>query len=248
MYFKTAVLTSFLFIALHQLICVSFSWYWGLPRSTSEAREFFSDTFLLVTAHPDDECMFFGPFVRRVVSGGGAVHLLCLSRGNSEGLGAVREAELERGASKLGLSSVTVADDSALEDGFEHEWPIAVIQSHVERQRSLLQTNRLVTFDRYGVSGHPNHIALHRALGKWECLTLRTVPVWIKFLGPFGWPLAVLLYKRDRVAFANRTESGSFIVPAMFEHASQLLWFRKLYISTSLYMNLNLLSAAKDGD
>lgn len=36
---------------------------------------------LLVVAHPDDECMFFGPTIFRLCEQGAEVHLLCLSNG-----------------------------------------------------------------------------------------------------------------------------------------------------------------------
>lgn len=46
------------------------------PRATaSETRA------LLVTAHPDDECMFFAPTVLQLVESQAAVYLLCLSTG-----------------------------------------------------------------------------------------------------------------------------------------------------------------------
>ena len=57
---------------------------------------------LLVTAHPDDESMFFVPAVRSAVQGGGAqLALLCLSRGNAQGMGQVREREVRRVAGQL---------------------------------------------------------------------------------------------------------------------------------------------------
>lgn len=37
---------------------------------------------LIVTAHPDDECMFFGPTIFRLCEQGAEVYLLCLSNGN----------------------------------------------------------------------------------------------------------------------------------------------------------------------
>lgn len=39
---------------------------------------------LLVTAHPDDECMFFGPVLCNLTSKSlkNQVHVLCLSKGN----------------------------------------------------------------------------------------------------------------------------------------------------------------------
>ncbi len=36
---------------------------------------------LIVTAHPDDECMFFAPTIIRLVEVNASVHLLCLSQG-----------------------------------------------------------------------------------------------------------------------------------------------------------------------
>uniref|UniRef100_A0A3Q2P2L0 N-acetylglucosaminylphosphatidylinositol deacetylase n=1 Tax=Fundulus heteroclitus TaxID=8078 RepID=A0A3Q2P2L0_FUNHE len=36
---------------------------------------------LVVTAHPDDECMFFAPTIVRLVALNASVHLLCLSEG-----------------------------------------------------------------------------------------------------------------------------------------------------------------------
>ena len=38
-------------------------------------------TALLVTAHPDDECMFFAPTVIRLLELKARVHVLCLSEG-----------------------------------------------------------------------------------------------------------------------------------------------------------------------
>lgn len=36
---------------------------------------------LIVTAHPDDECMFFGPTIRALSSSKHRLHVLCLSTG-----------------------------------------------------------------------------------------------------------------------------------------------------------------------
>lgn len=38
---------------------------------------------LLVTAHPDDECMFFAPTILKLVESQASVYLLCLSTGRS---------------------------------------------------------------------------------------------------------------------------------------------------------------------
>lgn len=38
-------------------------------------------TALIVTAHPDDEAMFFGPTIQRLQREGTRIHVLCLSTG-----------------------------------------------------------------------------------------------------------------------------------------------------------------------
>lgn len=75
---------------------------------------------LLLTAHPDDECMFFAPTVltltretRRVdeiephipVQGYRRVYSLCLSSGDADGLGEIRKDELRSSLEMLGVPS-----------------------------------------------------------------------------------------------------------------------------------------------
>jgi len=54
-----------------------------------------SKKVLLVTAHPDDEAMFFSPTLLAAPRGV-QVYSLCLSYGDSEGLGQVRREEFHR--------------------------------------------------------------------------------------------------------------------------------------------------------
>lgn len=54
-----------------------------------------SKKVLLVTAHPDDEALFFSPTLLAVPRGV-QVFSLCLSYGDSEGLGQVRKEEYHR--------------------------------------------------------------------------------------------------------------------------------------------------------
>lgn len=66
---------------------------------------------LLVTAHPDDECMFFTPSVRHFVGRGDRVDLICLSTGNFDGLGELRRKELVKSALILGINSISIIED-----------------------------------------------------------------------------------------------------------------------------------------
>jgi N-acetylglucosaminylphosphatidylinositol deacetylase len=62
-----------------------------------------NEKVLLVTAHPDDECMFFAPTLLALGPVAAEVHNLCLSVGNQDGLGSVRKEELARSLDVLGI-------------------------------------------------------------------------------------------------------------------------------------------------
>ena len=81
---------------------------------------------LLVTAHPDDEAMFFAPAVL-CLARSVEVHILCLSSGDYDGLGAVRARELPHACACLGVppARVRVLDDPQLRDGPCTHWPAA---------------------------------------------------------------------------------------------------------------------------
>jgi N-acetylglucosaminylphosphatidylinositol deacetylase len=47
-----------------------------------------------------------------------------------------------------------------LKDGHGNEWPVEEVAAIAERHMLQLSVDLVVTFDRHGVSGHPNHQAL----------------------------------------------------------------------------------------
>lgn len=63
-----------------------------------------SQNILLVTAHPDDEAMFFAPTILSLTRKT-SVNLfhLCLSSGNADGLGETRKVELRNSLDVLGI-------------------------------------------------------------------------------------------------------------------------------------------------
>ena len=60
------------------------------------------------------------------------MHILCLSNGGADGLGAVRTKELETVKEFLGIASLDVVDDPQMRDGFDQRWPEEVVASHVQ--------------------------------------------------------------------------------------------------------------------
>lgn len=58
---------------------------------------------LFLTAHPDDECLFFAPTILGLNSSETSLYALSLSIGNADGLGAVRREEYHKSYDVLGI-------------------------------------------------------------------------------------------------------------------------------------------------
>lgn len=116
---------------------------------------------LVVTAHPDDECMFFGPTILGLRQQNAEVYGLVLSNGNSEGLGKERELELKQSYAVLGVDSdkVSVLDHPQLQDDITRHWRADLIAGIVHDYVQRLGITDIITFDKFGVSKHPNHIS-----------------------------------------------------------------------------------------
>ncbi|RKP28144.1 putative deacetylase LmbE-like domain-containing protein [Syncephalis pseudoplumigaleata] len=210
---------------------------------------------LLVTAHPDDECMFFAPTILAL----GRLpeielHLLCVTKGDHEGQGEQRMRELERSCAVLGIdiANVVVLDHPDFQDSPNARWNTALlgrlIEEHVVRHRIA----RLITFDWRGISGHLNHIALERSVRSVNLptYTLATVSLLRKYSAMldimFSVPLryvigASLEREDDKLLFVASLEDYRRGVQAMREHTSQFIWFRQLYVVFSRYMYINVL-------
>ncbi|KAI9709591.1 MAG: N-acetylglucosaminyl-phosphatidylinositol de-N-acetylase [Bogoriella megaspora] len=236
----------------------------------------------LLIAHPDDEAMFFAPTVLALSKPelGNHVKILCLSTGNAEGLGEIRKKELKKSGLMLGLrndNDILAIDDANFPDSMSTTWDSALLS------KMLLSTfapnlsstpsttgppatiDILITFDRSGVSSHPNHISLlhgsraflkalmHRHSG-WDCpiklYTLTSTNIVRKYMGLLDAPLTFLmsmLGKKEmakgvpsRMLFANGPRDYWTARRAMTEaHQSQMLWFRWFWIVLSRYMTIN---------
>lgn len=116
-----------------------------------------------IFAHPDDEA--FGPSgTLSLYSRTHDVYLLCATRGEAGGnhgddtsrhLGEIREEELRRSASILGVKEVFFLNylDGTLCNNIYHEFADR-IQEHLDRLRPEI----LLTFESRGISGHIDHI------------------------------------------------------------------------------------------
>ena len=208
---------------------------------------------LIITAHPDDECMFFGPTIQNLVSSNYDVHLLCCCTGNFYGQGDAREKELEKSANCLGIQSHRVAliKREDLPDNPDITWPHEILRDLILKHCNTIKNLKVVvTFDSRGVSGHANHIAVSKAVvdinqsvKNVHCYTLVSNSIFIKYSGtfiPFGLPFMLISSSiRQRLLLVSGWKGILCIQRAMFQHQSQLLWFRYLFIIFSQYMTVN---------
>ncbi|KAK5888038.1 hypothetical protein CesoFtcFv8_016580 [Champsocephalus esox] len=212
---------------------------------------------LVVTAHPDDECMFFAPTIIRLVELKASVHLLCLSEGNYYNQGAQRKQELLNSCAVLGIpdSRITIIDHKKLPDDPKAEWSVSLVSSLIVKHMREHSFNMVLTFDGSGVSGHANHTAIHKAVSYLastgqvpnDCclLSLVTVGLFRKYISflelPFSWLLPCSL--RCFLGSQGYRQAKD----AMYCHRTQLLWFRYLYVTMSRYMFINTFQMIPQG-
>lgn len=141
---------------------------------------------LISFAHPDDESFGLGGLIAKYVAQGVDVYLICATNGDVgtvspemlNGYSSVRElrlAELKCASDKLGFKRVvllgykdsgmmqdpTTKDPECLWYNWQHT-PEAVTRRVVEVLREI-RPHVVITFNRYGGYGHPDHIAIQRA-------------------------------------------------------------------------------------
>lgn len=218
----------------------------------------------LVTAHPDDEAMFFAPTIVSLVASGLPVHILCLSTGNADGLGKVRTKEFELAcrALKVKEEHIAVIDDQRLPDGLSTIWPLTVVQEHIRTFVQAHEIDTVITFDKSGVSGHNNHVATHCAVERliqqkelleqtdstvevghriplraWQLIT---VPFARKYLGSLDIIWSIIQTKMfGGICFISLNAEMS--VNAMRLHSSQWVWYRRLFVRFARYSYVNTL-------
>ncbi len=142
------------------------------------------DIWLLITAHPDDESMFFVPSIKALCFGDptNAVHLLCLSNGDYRDAadGPLRTRELLGACSVIGIrngktgeeeergarrsSTVTVIDDERMRDGPNEVWnPAAIAEVVLEHVRGVVMPSAYIDDDDDdddASTSHPAHDCL----------------------------------------------------------------------------------------
>jgi LmbE family N-acetylglucosaminyl deacetylase len=123
-------------------------------------------SLLVILAHPDDESFPMGGTLAKYAAAGVPVTLLCATRGeagmpevSSDVAGVVRQAELLAAAEVLGISEVRFLGyrDGKLAQADQE----SVIAQLIAAMREI-QPAVVITFGPDGISGHPDHIAIHQ--------------------------------------------------------------------------------------
>ncbi|KAJ3909389.1 LmbE-like protein [Lentinula edodes] len=166
---------------------------------------------LLVTAHPDDECLFFAPTIFGLANGSqlndasqdgsigqnneNELFSLCLSVGDADGLGHIRKEEYEKSLDVMGIKDTNriALDDPYLQDSMEVSWDVDYIADVVADFVIHHNITTILSFDQGGVSDHPNHkiipFGIQRMISAYpvypppKFYVLITVPLSIKYVG-----------------------------------------------------------------
>lgn len=128
-------------------------------------------TLLVITAHPDDEAFGMAGTLAKAAASGVRTALICATRGEagqSAGLAATREAlaalrskELRCSAAALGVSDLALLD---YPDGGAASWDMAALVRELTTHIQRIAPDAIVTFDDQGITHHPDHVTVHRAV------------------------------------------------------------------------------------
>lgn len=123
-------------------------------------------TVLVVLAHPDDESFPMGGTLAKYAAQGARVTLVCATRGEAGVVGLtpeetaqIRTEELQAAAAALGLAGVRFL--GYLDGQLAAADPATIVGQLVDIIRAL-QPQAVITFGPDGISGHPDHLAIHR--------------------------------------------------------------------------------------
>eukprot|EP00397_Hematodinium_sp_SG-2012_P045361 GEMP01050925.1.p1 GENE.GEMP01050925.1~~GEMP01050925.1.p1 ORF type:complete len:259 (+),score=57.72 GEMP01050925.1:78-854(+) len=197
----------------------------------------------LIIAHPDDEVMFFYPTLLYMRTN--SVYLLCLSTGNADKLGSVRVEELQRSCSSIPSIALCDVRDS-FPDGMDQKWDIPSCSREINAFLTKHAITRVMTFDHEGISGHPNHCDVSRAVqallvglrlqDKITVFFLRTVPMWRKYIGVAD-AVVHVCGAVEECTVTNGNPMRTLL--ALTKHWSQMVWFRWFWCFVSRYSYVN---------
>ena len=202
---------------------------------------------LLLIAHPDDEIMFWTPTIKLLLSYNITLKILCLSNGNYNGLGELREEEFDNVSSELNLFDNKILNIPELQDNITMFWEPGVVAEQIEgflRRNNDIKT--IITFDYNGVTKHPNHISCYNGLrfyleqNKEECknknLQVYTLDSF-NFVFQYTWVIPMFTNIIKKYAFLSINFFNSYKLMSLYKTQFNLL--RKAHTILSSYSYFN---------
>ena len=202
---------------------------------------------LIIIAHPGDEIMYWKPTIESLLFKNIQMKILCLSNGNSYGLGDLREKEFDDVSRELNLPDNLILNIPELQDNKEQKWDPSIVSKQIEEYLSYNQdVKTILTFDKGGVNKHPNHISCydglnyyleyHRNESKTKGIKAYTLDSF-NFLLEYNYiaPLLSALFKSYGYFSFNFVNSYRW----MRLYGSQFNIFRKVHVFLSSYSYFN---------
>lgn len=124
------------------------------------ANEYIPRKVLAFFAHPDDESFGPGGTITKWAKAGAEIQIVCATKGELGGDGAIRENELREAAKVMGVSYVEFLDH---QDGHIDNACLASLEEVFMQRIEIFKPDTLITFNHNGVSGHLDHIAVSSA-------------------------------------------------------------------------------------
>ncbi|KAL3457301.1 putative deacetylase LmbE-like domain-containing protein [Aspergillus heterothallicus] len=226
-----------------------------IPDTVRYARN-----IVFITAHPDDETLFFSPTI--------------LYHGHDPRVTRsllVISSEIHNSCAALAIAQerCVVLDRPDLQDNPKKWWDESSIRAVFEPYLKTWEADLIVTFDHGGISGHINHRAVSAAVRDYVLTTadappafmLRSTALLRKYSSlldlipttiPFSWRIvkALVLPRLDSRSTGPRYNTALIVSPwhtylqsrtAFGKHDSQYSWDRVLYLVVSRYMWFNTL-------
>ncbi|ELP95189.1 N-acetylglucosaminyl-phosphatidylinositol de-N-acetylase, putative [Entamoeba invadens IP1] len=197
---------------------------------------------LFLFAHADDDAMFYVPTIESLKRKSIPFSMVLFSSNET------RKQEFQNACKGYGCENSYIADPQTFKDGFQENWDIMKIAQEVQEivERDGIQT--IITFDKNGISGHPNHINLFKALPMIHTLvphvslyTLTSKNIIRKYSHTIDCLCSVFLDSIKQDNITTLLESSHEAYEYMKYYPSQLNWYRYLYLFTSTYTMINKL-------
>lgn len=188
-----------------------------------------------IYAHPDDETFGCSFLIRQIANSGDKAVLLTATRGEagksgrlgamtSEQLAEIRDQELQRAGDILGIAEIEQLDlgDGRLR-GVKQEVLIDKIAAFLNKHEAEV----VVTFPADGISGHPDHIAIHHAVNQavfsGACSSVQKL--YYNVMGSFG----AKIKGPDSVLALKGEELQETKAKALAAHESQILSIERVF-------------------